>query len=913
MSRSEKSISGRSIIIEEIPKHVKELQREVSRILFSYFFHYQNNPDWNPKIDLATFKKTEHIKHVDWEYHKNPKNHAHLLAYHGSVFARGYIEVIIGKKSIEEQNLAIALLPENRITALNPRELDSETSSSRERKPPRKKQSIENSKTLNELERAKQTNTQLASLVNKYVDEGLTLKDRAIEEVRYRDTGIKQLSQANAEQKRLIQTLENRNLHVENQFSKTLHEANVEIAKKRDEIHELSQILKVSDSEISKQAIELKHLRDQLNAVNIQIQTDQEKIKTLENTNFSLQSQVITQQEYLDKESIETQDQFKSLQEQNAERQKQLLIDIKQNYDAQFDKQLEEKVQEFKRTEDKFKSQLQQAYSRETELLQKTIADSQIVLQQKDQQIRDLQTEINNLKQIHQQEMTTRTMTESRTNNYETMTLREENSELRAELDQARNQMGKIEVMMQKLLQRQEFQQNPSRHRESQRDHYRGPPDPRNRGQNNPPPGGDPEDDDPDDFDDDAGSQRNNRRDDPFRPRREFPPQDLLPNENAAAKETIDIVPTFTGDTAEGAVNISEWISKVDRARHWTKPCQHGLLLEKILTMKVKGRAQSCISNVEISTYDQLKDVLVKRVNPMKSSLLLMNEMTACIHTHGTIQEHNIRFRKIYTSWLNAKRLELKQAHQTDEAITIYLQISDKDVIQTYLQNLKEDTRAYLRTKDIYSLALAETTAQEHEDFKRSIQRQRGMFHDSCHQQKPDKSKSSREQSRTDNKHEKRSFFSMNKPNVHHTKRASSDEEDEEQPMTEEEKQYQTDILRFNFDSINTVDEIREALEYVTVMNHPDRQCNYCNRTGHTEMYCNQKKKDKGIPSPFNKKHAQKKNKNAQKENQNFRKNQNQKRPPQQKVNEQKVNVTNEERENTSDDERSCDESASQQ
>ncbi|KAG7199939.1 hypothetical protein KM043_014375 [Ampulex compressa] len=473
--------------------------------------------------------------------------------------------------------------------------------------------------------------------------------------------------------------------------------------------------------------------------------------------------------------------------------------------------------------------------------------------------------------------MTTLTITKDRTNGQETEILKEESKRLRQELENRRDQMRNLEAMMKRIIENQESQTNSQRGRR--------PPSRSDRNQfTSIPPYGNPDDDDSNDSDNDDDENPHNSENYQYRPRRVPRTHDLLPSENAPAKETIDIVPIFTGDTAEGAVNISEWTTKVDRARRWTKPSQHGLLLKKILTMKIKGRAQSCISNVDIYTYDQFKDVLVKRVKqPTKSSLLLMTEMTACIHNRGTIQEHNTKFRGIYTSWLNAKRFELKQAHQTDEAISIFLQISDKDIIQIYLQNLKEDTRAYLRTKDIYSLAQAEATAQEHEDYKRNIQRQREMFRENPSERKSGNTPFYHEKTRNSQPRGKGKFFSLHKPKVRYTmyeEDESQEDEDEtigenQEHMTEEEQQYRNDIRQFDLDSISTFDQMKEVFEYVMVMNHPDRKCNYCKRPGHTELYCNQKKKGKNIPSPFNK--IDPKKKYTQKGNQNFRRTHNQK------------------------------------
>ncbi|KAG7201067.1 hypothetical protein KM043_017611 [Ampulex compressa] len=436
--------------------------------------------------------------------------------------------------------------------------------------------------------------------------------------------------------------------------------------------------------------------------------------------------------------------------------------------------------------------------------------------------------------------MTTLTITKDRTNRQETEILKEENNQLRQELENSRDHIRHLEAMTKRIIENQKSRTNSERGKKpllrpieinSHQYHHmeiqtmttpmtattttmKIPHDKRNY---------------------------------QYRPQRVPRTHDLLPNQNAPAKETIDIVPIFTGDTGEEAVNISEWTTKVDRARRWTKPNQHGLLLEKILTMKIKERAQSCISHVDIYTYDQLKDVLVKRVNLTKSSLLLMNEMTACIHNQETIQERNTKFRRIYTSWLNAKRLELKQAHQTDEAISIFLQISDKDIIQTYLQNLKEDTRAYLRTKDIFSLAQAEATAQEHEDLKRSIQRQRGMFRENPNERKSGNTPFHHEKTRNSQPRGKGKFFSLHKPKVHYTKyeeNESQEDEDEtieenQKHMTEVERQYRNDIRQFDLDSKSTIDQKKEAFEYAMVLNHPDRKCNYCKRLGHTKLYCN--------------------------------------------------------------------------
>lgn len=989
MSTLAKSISGISIIIEEIPNHVKNLKKDISCILFSYFLYQSHHPEWKPKEDLNAIRKSTEIQQITWKFHKDPKNHPSLLAYHGEPYSLDYILVITGKKDIEEipkQDLAIALRPENQIAIHERRkESGSETSSVRALKPAHKKISIDNPETLKELERARYTNSQLSVLVNKYVDEGIALKDKAIEEVKSRDIGIERLqndlrnaeerirllienirvqrqqishldteklelekshldlkteraalsksnitnleliervSQTNSEQNNLIKTLENRNSHLENQLSVTLQEKQEIISKRQDEIHQLRhniqeiQIEKQKlEREILKQTTEQKYLQNQIEKIQGSSLKYQQQIETLEKTNFALQSQIIAQKEYLAKESIETQDQFKALQEQNSQKQEQLINEIKRNYDIQFDKQLGEKIQQLQKTEGNLKSEkLQfeeqirlefqqtkeidlQTHIREKEYLGNTIKRLEDTLTQKDQNIENLNSQINNLRKIHEQEMTTINITKDQMDKLEIETLKAENSELRQDLQNMNDQMRNLEATVKQMARQQT---SPPCSLPPNRD--RNPHNPPNG-----PPAGDPDDDYPDDDEDD--NQPDDRGNYPGRPRRVPIPHDFLPNQNAPAKETIDIVPIFTGDTKDGAVNISEWTTKVDRARHWTKPEQHGLLLEKILTMKIKGRAQSCISNVDIYTYDQLKDVLVKRVNPLKSSLLLMNEMTACVHTNGTIQEHNTKFRRIYTSWLNAKRLELKQGHQTDEAISIYLQISDKDIIQTYLQNLREDTRAYLRTKDIYSLAQAEATAREHEDFKRSIQKQRGMFNEMQNQRRPEKSKFNREKSYGNKSEEKKKFFSMNKPNVHNTQHdeydSDEEKEEEEESATAEEQQYQHDIRKFDLDSINTTDQMKEALEYVMVMNHPDRQCNYCKQRGHTELYCNQKKKDRSIPSPFNKS-TQKKA--VQKERKNFRKGTNQKRPPQ-----PKVNTSQEEPDTTSDDESAHEESTSQQ
>ncbi|KAG7187567.1 hypothetical protein KM043_018877 [Ampulex compressa] len=971
MSTSGKSISGKSIIIEQIPSHVKTLEKETSLILFSYFFYYKNHPEWNPKEDLSILRKSEKIEKITWDYHKNSKNHAHLLAYHDSPHSLDYIQVITGQKRLEEineSNLAIALRPDDRIVISRPREIESETSNFEKLRPPHKKQFIENPHTAKELEKVKLTNYKLGALVNKYFDEGLTLRDRAIEEVESRDEEINRLhyslqksqdeikqlteklrvkeeqisqfdieklkleqllleqrtdqlelqknndnslalleqtSQVNLEHNNLIKILEARNLHLENESRKNLLEKQAELSNRHDEICVLRRNLQEIEIEKQKnerqnstQIIEQKYLQDQIKILREQIQTYQEQIKKLEGTVYTLQSQIITQEEYLKKESIETQDQFKTLQEQNARKQEQLIDDLRKNYDLQFNKQINEKTEEFNIVE--------QRLIKEKEQLEETIAKIQDILNQKEQYIENLKSSINNLKQIHQQEMTTLTITKDRTNGQETKILKEEINLLRQELGNNRDQMRNLEAMIKGIIEHQESQTNSQRRRK--------PPSRPDRNQFTSTPHGNPDDDDPDDSDNDDDENPHNRDNYQYRPRRVPRTHDLLPSQNAPAKETIDIVPIFTGDTAEGAVNISEWITKVDRARRWTKPNQHSLLLEKILTMKIKGRAQSCISNVDIYTYDQLKDVLIKRVNPTKSSLLLMNEITACIHNQGTIQEHNIKFRRNYTSWLNAKRLELKQAHQTDEAISIFLQISDKDIIQTYMQNLKEDTRAYLRTKDIYSLAQAEATAQEHEDLKRSIQRQRGMFRENPNERKSGNTPFYHEKTRNSQPHGKGKFFSLHKPKVHHTKyeeNESQEDEDEtieenREHMTEQEQRYRNDIRQFHLDSISTIDQMKEAFEYVMVMNHPDRKCNHCKRPGHTELYCNQKKKDNDIPSPFNK--VDPKKKCTQKGNQNFRRNHNQKRPPQ-----QKVNTAIQEQGNTSDEENIYDESTSQQ
>lgn len=1003
MSIAGNSVSGRSIVIDEIPSHVKKLKKEISRILFSYFLYYKNHPEWEPKEDLYALRKTEQIEKITWNFHKDPRNHPLLLAYHDIPHSLNHVLVTIGKKNIEEieeQDLAIALRPENQIAIPKTRELESETSSLNELRPPRKRQSTENPILARNLEEATVTNSQLTLLVNKYFDEGLTLKGKAIEEVKLRDTEIEQLQhalqesknkirpltekislqgqqisqfnierlefertqlelrselvhvqknnnnnlalverigQANLEQNDLIKTLEIRNLDLENEFEKTLQKKQIEFSAKCDEINELRRDLQETQTEKqqlerekSNQVIKQKYLQDQVEIIKQEAQGYREHIETLESTNIALQSQIIAQKQYLEKETSETQDQFKALQEQNAYRQEQVIKEIKRNYDVQFDRQLKEKIREFQKTEEKLIKEKQQFgeqtrlefqqnresilrdYNVEKERLENTILELRATVEQKEQHIKKLNSGIDDLKRIHRQEMNTLTITkdqQDQTNEYEMQILKTENTQLQQDLQTVKDQMKNLETMMRQLIQRQESQPTSSQPDKRPSQDNRRPPNRSNRNRLNAPPPGNPDDDDPDDDDEDAESQPNIRGNYAYRPQRM--PHDLLPNQTAPAKETIDIVPIFTGDVGEGAVNISEWTTKVDRARHWTMPEQHGLLLEKILTMKIKGRAQSCISNVDIYTYDQLKDVLIKRVNPVKSSLLLMNELTACIHTQGTIQEHNTRFRRIYISWLNAKRLELKQAHQTDESITIYLQISDKDIIQTYLQSLKEDTRAYLRTKDIYSLAQAEATAREHEDFKRSIQRQRGMFHEPQPQRRPEKPRFNHEKSRFSNKpQENRKFFSMNKPNVHHTEYNECDSHDEEEgqeSMTEEERQYQNDIQEFDLDSINTTSQMKKALEYIMVMNHPDRKCTYCKRPGHTELYCNQKKKDQGIPSPFNKGTNQKK-KPTQKGNQNFRHNPHRKKPPQ-----QEVNTTNEEQESTSDDESVHDESTSPQ
>ncbi|KAG7196798.1 hypothetical protein KM043_018764 [Ampulex compressa] len=751
--------------------------------------------EWHRRLDIGMSK---------------PFNGSRPKAY--SPHSLDYIQVITGQKRLEEineSNLAIALRPDDRIVNSRPREIESETSSFEKLRPPHKKQSIENPHVAKELEKVKITNYKLGALVNKYFDEGLTLRDEAIEEVESRDEEINRLhyslQESQDEKKQLTEKLRVK--------EEQIYQFNIEKLK-------LEQLLleqRTEQLELQKNNDNSLALLEQTSKVNLK---HNNLIKILEARNLHLENES-----------------RKNLLEKQAElssRHDEICVLRRNLREIEIEKEKNER-------------------QNSTQIIEQKYLQDQIKILR--QQIQTYQEQIKN----HDEK---------------------NNRESRVTNKLSKKKKTTVAIRL-------EFTSTPH---------------------------GNPDDDDPDDSDNDDDENPHNRENFQYRSQRVPRNHDLLPSQNAPAKETIDIVPIFTRDTAEGAVNISEWITKVDKARRWTKPNQHGLLLEKILTMKIKGRAQSCISNVDIYMYDQLKDVLVKRVNPTKSSLLLMNEITACIHNQRTIQEHNIKFRRTYTSWLNAKRLELKQAHQTDEAISIFLQISDKDIIQTYMQNLKEDTRAYLRTKDIYSLAQAEATAQEHEDLKRSIQRQRGMFRENPNERKSRNTPFYHEKTRNSQPHEKGKFFSLHKPKVHHTKyeeNESQEDEDEtieenREHMTEQEQQYRNDIRQFNLDSISTIDQMKEAFEYVMVMKHPDRKCNHCKRPGHTELYCNQKKKDNDIPSPFNK--VDPKKKYTQKGNQNFRRTHNQKRPPQ-----QKVNTANQEQENTSDEENIYDESTSQQ